>query len=231
MFLDNPNLNKIEEGIFVYKNFSSKEEIEKINRIMSTYDKREFEFEQHGLDWYRDKTGPAIPQLIPVWNRISELIAPEYVIHPSMSLNVMLPGDEMFVHADSPGEGMEEDLTVHDRWSTCCVLSYGIVLYFGEFTGGEVFYPGLGIEYAVMPGDLIIHGAHVDHRHGVKEVKSGFRYAFSNFCLKREKNPGSFHNYGTEECLEMQKRPAEWIEPLYINPVFDENGKNKLTNP
>jgi hypothetical protein len=42
--------------------------------------------------------------------------------------------------------------------------------------------------------------------HGVKEVTSGVRYAFSNFCLPATKNPGSFYNFNSEEYLNIRSK-------------------------
>ena len=228
MFYDNPNLIQIEEKIWVYKGFVPEEKVKEINDLMSKYTYEDFIIDRHGVDWYKDKAGPMLPELLPVWNMVSEFLAPEYSIHPGLSLQVMKPGDTMFVHADSPGEGNDHELTAHDVWSTCAILDYGIVSYFGDFEGGEVFYPQLGIEYAVRPGDLVIHGAHSKHEHGVREVKSGMRYAYSNFMLKTAKNPGTFHTYGTEESNIAQQDPNKWIAPIFHNPYFDKEGNNIL---
>lgn len=219
MFYDNPKFTKLADKVFVYKNFVSKEQLDQINQIVNDFKKDKFSIHQDWakIEWYKDKTTPLIPQLVDVWNAASELIAPEYIIHPNLSLQVIRPGDGgMFLHQDSPGEGMEEELTQIDRWNTCCIIHYGLVVYFGEFTGGETYYPRLNLEYAVQPGDLVIHGAHSDCEHGVKEVISGVRYAYSNFMLPIEKNPGTFPNYGTKEDLERKKQSLirVWNVPI-----------------
>jgi hypothetical protein len=224
MFYNNPNFIRLSEKVFVYPQFVQKNvsptKVQEINDIMAKYNDEDFIVEDyHRIDWYKDKTGPLIPELIDVWDAAGELISPEYVIHPQLNLQVIRPGDGgMFIHTDSPGEGMEEELTQIDRWSTCCIISYGLVIYFGEFTGGETFYTKLDMEYAVKPGDLVIHGAHYDCEHGVREVTSGIRYAYSNFMMLREKNPGTFPCYGTEEDLLRKKQGLyeSWLQPINI---------------
>lgn len=221
MFYDNPNLIKVADKVWVYKNFVPQEKVKEINDIMSDAIPSLFRVEEHNIEWYRDKTSPLIPELIDVWNSASELIGPEYLIHPNLALQIIRPGDDgMFIHVDSPGEGMEEELIQDDRWSTCCIISFGLVIYFGEFEGGEVFYPNLGVEVAPQPGDLVIHGAHYGHEHGVKEVTSGVRYAYSNFMLAREKNPGTFPAYGTPEDEERKAKGLveHWNEPIKTAP-------------
>lgn len=139
----------------------------------------------------------------------------------------------MYVHEDSPGEGHEDELTRLDMWSTCTSLDYGVIVYFGDYEGGEVFYPELDAELWPGPGDLVIHGALSKHKHGVKEVTKGIRYAFANFCLPAHKNPGTFYNFNTPEYQEQIKKleflntfeqPFKKNERLYkklVEPEYD----------
>lgn len=223
MFSDNPNLIQVAPKVWIYKNFIPAEVVKQINDQM--VEKAEIIGEEwkttmtHAIDWYTDKSGPVILQLRDIWAQASELIAPEYIIHPNECLLVFSEGDEMFIHSDSPGEEMASELTQHDRWNTCCVLHYGLCIYFGDFEGGEVFYPNISsegvvvglegnekcLEVPVEPGDLVIHGALEDYAHGVRKVTKGSRYTFSNFVLPKEKNPGTFPNYGTPENAERNK--------------------------
>ena len=217
MFYNKPGIEKLADKVFLYQNFVPEEKVQQINKIMAKFKPEQFYApEYHNIDWYKDKSGPLVPELMDVWDAASELIAPEYIIHPNLSLQVIRPGDGgMFIHVDSPGEGMEEELTQNDRWNTCCIIHYGLVVYFGEFTGGETFYTKLDLEYAVQPGDLIIHGAHYDTEHGVREVTSGVRYAYSNFMLPIEKNPGTFPSYNTLEDLQRKKEGYKvWNTPV-----------------
>jgi hypothetical protein len=219
MFINDPNLETIIDGVYIYRNFIPAKLVAKINGIAN--DRVNIGLDEFNslIPWYRDKSTSEIPQLYEVWELMSKFLLPTHVIHPMLHLNIMRPGDgEMFVHEDSPGEGNEHTLTNVDRWSTCCLLDYGVITYFGEFTGGETFYPELGVEVAPQPGDMIIHGAHSKHKHGVREVTSGIRYAFSNFSLKPEKNPGTFSNYGTKEHEEqLSKGLDKWMTPYIHN--------------
>jgi hypothetical protein len=212
MFQDDPNITKLDDKIFLYKNFISKEYVELVNEATA-----KLEISNHWFDEIEFKVTTAMPELLPVWNKVSEFLAPEYVIHPMASMLYFGEGKQMLPHCDSPGEDMTEALTVPDVWGTCCVLSWGACVYFGDFTGGEIYYPNQNIEVPVQPGDLVIHSALASHEHGVRPVKTGLRYTFSNFSLKPEKNPGSFYNYGTPEQEEKQKDFYSWLEPLFKN--------------
>jgi hypothetical protein len=211
-------LQKLDEKLFYFPNFISEEDVRLINEKI-----KETESIKHPFEEMRFGTTPSIPELFPVWEKVSELIAPDYVIHPLLNLLHFKEGASMDPHCDSPGEGNHEELTMPDMWSTCCLLSYGVCVYFGEYTGGEVYYPNQNITIPVKPGDLVIHGALEDYSHGVKEVTSGSRYTYSNFALRADKNPGTFYNYGTEEYKEKTKNldylVSSWQTPLIDNPL------------
>lgn len=61
-----------------------------------------------------------------------------------------------------------------------CDCTYGLVMYLNDdFTGGELVYPELDIEYTPKRGSLVIHRA--GELHGVKEIHSGMRYSMTAF--------------------------------------------------
>lgn len=239
---DDPYGNK--SGIFVFKNFISKDLIDSITAYLEEQDKETLENPLNLIDWYKGRSTGLPPKLIDAWEEISDLLWPTWVIHPSAAILKSKPGDVgMFVHSDSPGKNMCHLLSQTDTYKTCCELDYGVVAYFGNFEGGEIFYPDINpdgtkknewqlidksspsFEYKPEPGDVVIHCAFDPYSHGVKEVKSGTRYAFSNFCLKAADNPGSFYNYKTKEYYEQignktEEEIKKWLEPLKQNPQF-----------
>jgi hypothetical protein len=180
-----------------------------------------------------------------IWEKASELLYPEYVMHPQANVLIITPemNEGMFTHSDSPGKGECHRLSQVDVWKTCCELDFGLVAYFGDFEGGEIFYVNIDSDgnksdgvrdnnrLVIKPerGDLVIHGAFNPHAHGVMPVTSGVRYAFSNFVLKAEDNPGTFYNYKTPEYYEQIKDKdsmnldqfiGAWMQPLKENPQF-----------
>lgn len=179
-----------------------------------------------------------IPELFDVWEDMCRFLYPTHTIHPKIGLSVIRPGDGgMRVHEDSPGEGNHDKLSMHDAWDTCTILQYGVITYFGEYTGGAVFYPGMDLEVEPQPGDMVIHGALKRHRHGVREVASGERYAFSNFCLPYDKNPGTFHAFNSPEYNHIRNNDPNYIEKLNENLIPDsgtmpneENSRDLLHN-
>ncbi|MEY3907356.1 MAG: hypothetical protein RLZ52_423 [Pseudomonadota bacterium] len=266
MFYNNHNVEKIAHKVYIYRNFVSKENLDKINKILKEKEEKESLSKivaTHTIDWYHDKFTESVPELYEIWEDLNKLLLPEYCVHPCLTLLRTKPGDGgMYHHADSPGEDMEEELIASDIWNTCCVIHYGAIVYFGEWEGGEVYYPNLdkegnfvgnfdpfnknnGYDGEFMvkpnPGDLIIHGAHSDTCHGVHEITSGIRYAFSNFVVPVEKHPGTFPTYGTKENEDrwnsMFKNvdgelvftgEGDWLSPINFNWEPSEKLKSEI---
>lgn len=228
-------------GVFVIKNALDKNLVKKINDGLKSLPEKNKIYDKGLISWYSEKIAEGVDGTIELWEAISEILAPNWVIHPTNNfLSVRLGDNGMFIHSDSPGKGACHLLSQTDLWSTCCELDYGVIAYFGDYEGGEIFYPevnpdgtlksvenydGSCLEYAPENGDIVIHSAFDPYGHGVREVTSGIRYAFSNFCLKAKDNPGTFYNYGTPEYYEQignktKEEIKKWAIPLKENPQF-----------
>lgn len=230
-------------GVFIFKGFYTDEECKIVEEALKDY-KFDEDYMQTLISWYAKRVSPPIEGLHDLWEKASELLYPEYVIHPQNNVLIINAdmNEGMFTHSDSPGKGECSRLSQVDVWKTCCELDYGLVAYFGDFDGGEIFYvnidkdgnrnPGVLPENVLQikpeRGDLVIHGAFDPHAHGVRPVTRGTRYAFSNFVLKAEDNPGTFYNYKTPEYYEQIKSKElgfkdfvyTWMKPLKENPQF-----------
>ncbi len=234
-----------ETGIFVFKNFFPEDMTKKIEDQLESFRKKEIVtpkdiYDKSLISWYDGKIAPVPDNMFEAWELISELLYPTWVIHPQFTILTVKPGDGgMFIHSDSPGRQCDHMLSQNDVWSTCCELDFGVVGYMGNFTGGAIFYPQINpdgtvkglnpsndcLEYTPERRDLIIHSAVEPYSHGVREVESGIRYAYSNFSLKAANNPGTFYNYKTPEYIEQvgDKSPEKirvWGRPLKTNPRF-----------
>jgi len=242
MFYNRPDCIKLADGIYVFKNYVPKDMHDKFVKKLESFNEKDFYEEGNAIDWYADKMSPNIDGIIELWEHISELIYPEYVINPQDKVITSRPGQAgMFVHTDSPGKEHAHELTQNDTYSTCSLIDYGVVTYLGDFTGGEVYYPVFNpdgtvktennlegeLEYKPGQGDVVIHQSTFPHIHGTREVTSGTRYAFSCFATKASENPGSFYNYKTKEYYDLvgDKSPdriAAWLTPLFNNKQFTE---------
>ena len=233
-----------QSGVFLFKGFYTDEECRSVEDELKDYNMQD-KYKDTLISWYSNKISPPLASIHPLWEKASELLYPEYVMHPQGNVLIITPemNEGMFTHSDSPGKGECHRLSQVDVWKTCCELDFGLVAYFGDFEGGEIFYVNIDSEgnrtdgigedscLTIKPerGDLVIHGAFAPHAHGVRPVTSGRRYAFSNFVLKAEDNPGSFYNYKTPEYYEqikdkdtltLEQFTGIWMKPLKENPQF-----------
>ena len=233
-----------QSGVFMFKGFFTDEECKTVEDELKDYNMQD-KYKDTLISWYSNKVSPPLKAIHPLWEKASELLYPEYVMHPQGNVLIITPemNEGMFTHSDSPGKGECHRLSQVDVWKTCCELDFGLVGYFGDFEGGEIFYVNIKQDgtrsdavreeerLTIKPerGDLVIHGAFSPHAHGVLPVSSGKRYAFSNFVLKAEYNPGTFYNYKTPEYYEQIKDKDTldlkafvdiWMRPLKENPQF-----------
>jgi len=262
MFYDDPRCTKLADRIFIYKNIIPKDILEDLQKDLNDFKIDRDENYWSVRNWYKDKMTKPYPSTFKLWKFMSELIYPEIVLHPVRNFMVSQPDDDgMFVHTDSPGKDKCDLLLEIDQWSTCCDLEYGMIAYTGEFTGGALYYPNINpdgtektgdmridakklyepcFEVQPEPGDIVLHGACVPYDHGVREVNSGIRFAFSCFSLLAKDNPGTFYNYKSPEWYQQignienpnDEQLNEWNTPLKLNPQFiDEIDKRtKLLN-
>jgi hypothetical protein len=238
MFYDDPRCVQLAPKIFHFKNILPKEIMDGVHADVNAWKRGGPENIWSSNDWYKDKFCPPFVSTFEAWKFMSDLMYPEMLIHPLTNLMVAQPHDEgMFVHCDSPGPGNHDDLYEIDTWSVCCALQYGVIAYFGDFTGGELYYPHINpdgtikeetrgweiteerlaepcLVVAPQPGDIVFHSANRPYDHGTKKVTSGTRYAFSNFSLNAEDNAGSFYSY----------KSPEWQEQIgqYNPPTLDQ---------
>lgn len=183
MFKDNPNITKLADEIYLYKNFLSQDEAATLHELALSLSEEEWKTENVNK-WHEDKGSKSRGELKFLYNRLNDLISPEYTILPSTSFQRLRTGQDMYVHADSPGEENPDDVSSNDTYCTCHIVKYGLVVYINDdFLGGEIFYPRKGIEYKPVSGDLLIHSSSVEYDHGVREVLSGTRFIYPNFMF------------------------------------------------
>lgn len=182
--LDFSNDNKwysLGKDIWIQENFLSPEEISYFRNILDNMSEEKWNEAKNPIEWYNGKTSAALEELKPINNRITDIVAPSYEPTPNLSFTRMFPGDSMHEHKDTCEE---EEATSNDDFGTCAITRYGVVVYVNDdFEGGELYYPELDLKYTPKAGDLVIHGALINH--GVAEVTSGTRYAYASFLVDK----------------------------------------------
>lgn len=165
LIFSNPNFERIEENIWVIHDFLLEDERIEYTQVAESVDEEEWWKENNG--WYKGKflsiqDMPLIKTSFTISDRFAKLFEnnKDYNFGGPVSIHRMLPGEEMFVHADFPEiDNIEEDYVL-----------FNAALYHNKFDGGELFYPELGIEYKPKPGDLVMHPGTTRYRHGVSKV-------------------------------------------------------------
>lgn len=85
-----------------------------------------------------------------------------------------------------------------------------------QYSGGELFFPYLGIEYKAKAGDIAIFPCNFYATHGVKTVTKGVRYGYLTFYAQGSPD----HNVLVDVC-----EPAEtktWCYPHWMDPLYDD---------
>ena len=193
MFKDNLNFKKIDEEIFLWEKFLSLEEQKIFFEIAESVTEQEWNNHKNPNEFWNGKASLNKKEIYEIGNKINKILEPEFVIPPT-GVVVRTPiGEGMYVHKDRGEEGYED---IINDFGTCTCIDYGVVVYFGNWEGGEIYYPNRNIELKLKSGDLVIHSALEEYAHGVKPVISGKRYLYSNFISKSEE---SYINPFTQE--------------------------------
>lgn len=176
--------------IGVYENFLSKGECQHLLGLVKMRSSDEIEFynelDPKYLFWEKKNIEfSSIPDFDfdlanSVQDRVKRVFLSDYLQDASASngfvqmnnIHRFLPGDSMMEHSDrGPKENGNNN------------ISHGFVVYLNdEYSGGEIYYPNLGIEVKPTAGTLVIHPSDVRHTHGVRPVTLGERYTLTMFA-------------------------------------------------
>lgn len=169
---------EIHEGIFLIKNFFSKDELEAYKKDLDFIPEESWKdaHEEYEIGDLNSKywNGKLSPDIIDV------------SFHRKL-INIFSPTHWILSHFNfvrlKQGEG-----------STSCpnapaVFEYKVAIYFGEWDGGEISFPKLNFTYLPKYGDMIIIKNAANYEHITEVVKTGTRYAYQDYVIK---HPGYF---------------------------------------
>ena len=178
-----PNMEEIGEEVYVYKGFLSKEEVDfYLKVILKQNDWIDgLPFQKPTIDFF------SAPVFGNVLKKIQDTITLEDMfIEFTPGIVRMKTGKGMEEHSDDCpycAKLKDPEKTLVGNESKRCVL-YGIVVYFSEFTGGDIYYPEQGISFKPEPGDLVMHATSKYCKHGVKPVIDGTRYSVAPYIVQ-----------------------------------------------
>jgi hypothetical protein len=166
------NVEQIDDNIFVLHNFISQEESNQYLSIIDLVNEEDWWKENGG--WYKGKY-LYVGDHKEIQDTSKEIVTRfkntfenghTYLYGNPVSIHRMLPGEEMFLHADFP----ELDNASEE------VVLFNTAIYHNDVLGGEIFYPEIGIEYHPRQGDVVLHPGTTKYKHSVKPVKDKPRY-------------------------------------------------------
>lgn len=185
---------KIGDGIYVYNNLLSEEELSKLNVLFDRVRNNSLFDENLDGTSFENRISVPLKEMNIVWEKASEVIGSEFHMPPHACVNVLQEGDDWGQHSDNHDfiEKRKLSLSLKDGepYEVVKDTRYGVVVYFNKVEeGGELYYSNQDITYSPNPGDLVVHSAEEECMHGVNKVLRGHRYSYSNFLSVDMKIP------------------------------------------
>ena len=121
MFYDNPNCKNLspwvddygtKSGIFVFKKAISDDLIKLVEEDARNVEEKNISYENGLISWYEDKALDPMVNLVYVWDEISNLIGPEYVIHPMSNLLRIKTNHEGYYKDSDTGVIVNNDINI-----------------------------------------------------------------------------------------------------------------------
>ena len=192
MFKNIEGFEEIGQDIFIYRGFLSFSELNTIQSEINSLNEDDWKFAPINDRMYNKVSFPN-NILNPIRERIISFLPEGYFLGQGTSFVRLFKGDDWGIHSDAhdflPIREKSAQLKDDEPFEWADNERWGLVLYFNDFEGGELYYPEQNIEYKQKPGDLVIHSAEKHCAHGVRPVKSAIRYSHSNHIFDKIKVP------------------------------------------
>jgi hypothetical protein len=186
-----PNLEKIEENIWVIKNFISEEDRNRYVEYAENLD--EEEWWKKNRNWWVgkfivvDNSSPLSDLSQKLCDGVESILQEDIHLGAFGSIHRLTEGQGMFIHTDNPTEVRDlndehgNKIGETGGHNNYCILA--MVVYLNDFNGGELYFPGLNVEYKANAGDLVLFpGTGKEYDHGVRPLKAGpKRYITTGF--------------------------------------------------
>ena len=88
-----------------------------------------------------------------------------------------------------------------------------------QYSGGELFFPYLGVEHKAKAGDIVVFPCNFIATHGVHIVKEGNRYGYLTFYAQGSSDPNVL-----VEVFDVDTVKA-WCEPHWLENIYDDYKK------
>lgn len=188
-FKDMSSVKLIGDEIYLYENFLTKKETDKIYKKLKKSSWKKM--------WDLDRLVPETSKKMRITKKIArrlEKIIDGYLVDGNPAINRMVVGAYWGKHSDNEEFELIRDLADKYKkgmsFKVMHNVKYGVVVYINDdYEGGEIYYVNQGISYKPKAGDLLIHSSEKKCMHGVRTVVSGVRYAWSSNLGNKVKVP------------------------------------------
>lgn len=188
MLKNNPNIEEIGQDIWVYHNFLSTDEINRIINKINSVDEDRWNCdhpEKHCRLQLMEEVGKFT-------ERVKDLFPRELFVDQLGGVNRLTVNQGHGIHSDNhdflPIRELSKALKDDEPFEWVDDTVYGMVIYINDdYDGGEIFYTKQNIIYKPIAGDLIVHSAEDHCEHGVNPVKNNVRYSISSSIRKKIK--------------------------------------------
>lgn len=197
-----PNRIELAENIIVIPNFISWGTVREVLALARDTDYSIWPKNRPDPTQMRDHS-QGLEIMVPIVNKIRMACTEGYFPRRNLNIIKLETGDfwgehvdsDQFLHLRKLNEEYEKqnELAIQDGKDPLPYKEvnnnvFGMILYFNKADGGEIYYPNQdNFEYSPNPGDLLLHSSEELCRHGVKPVKSGTRYSYSNAIYEKIK--------------------------------------------
>ena len=127
-------------------------------------------------EWRYNRISISNNILNPIHEKIISFLPEGYYLGGGTSFVRLFQGDVWWPHFDAhdflPIREKAAQLKDGEPFKWADNEKWGLVIYFNDFEGGELYYPTQNIKYKQNPGDLVIHSAEEHCIHEVLPVKS-----------------------------------------------------------
>jgi hypothetical protein len=183
----------IGDNIYVYNNFVTEQECNQILSLIKTFQEDKwmgrFSIDGEGHKWYDF----SVDLLVPIKKRIENILDDKIYLGDNLSIIRMLKGQSWGLHSDDHDYKeivkASKNLKEGEEFELRQNIVMGLILYFNEFEGGDLYYPIQNVGYQPKKGDLVIHGPDKNCQHKVNKLISDVRYSHSNHLYEIIKVP------------------------------------------
>lgn len=196
--LNTSNAKKLGTDIYVYENFISKDECFSILESIKSIPEEKWLTVMNAIGQGFESAHVPLSQIAIVNQRLIDILDDGVHLGNSLVPTRMRKGFIGPHHSDNfdflKVVEANKILKENEEFELAENNIAGLIMYFNDFDGGEIYYSNQDVVYYPKAGDLVIHSSGEHCKHQVQEVKSEVRYSHSSHLYNLIKVPKGFKN-------------------------------------